>query len=153
MALGVANLVPNHPKTFFPLTRQGNYPQVRIAAFDGLFLTKWYAPQIMRYVFAVMANDPSRAVRRHVAKSACYSLAILAQMGEMKAAIKESESLLIEEDGNGNEKVKESKKSELDSWLKILRKDRELGKNEVIREFLMPIALYEVSLGGLYQIV
>ncbi|KAJ2935753.1 hypothetical protein H1R20_g1340, partial [Candolleomyces eurysporus] len=141
MALGVANLVPNHPKTFFPLARLGNYSQVRIAAFDGLFLTKWYAPQIMRYVFAVMANDPSRAVRRHVAKSACYSLAILAQMGEMKAAIKESESLLIEEDGNGNEKVKESKKSELDSWLKILRKDRELGKNEVIREFLMPIVL------------
>lgn len=141
MALGAANLIPNHPKIFFPLTRQGNYMHVRIAAFDGLFLTKWYAPQIMRYVFAVMANDSSTAVKRHVAKSACYSLALLAQMGEMKAAIKEAESLLIEEDGHGNEKTKESKKSELDSWLKILRKDRELGKNEVVREFLLPIAL------------
>ena len=60
----------------------------------------------------------------------------------MKAAVKEAETLLIEEDGTANEKMKESKKSELDSWIKILRKDRELGKNEIIREFLMPIALY-----------
>lgn len=148
MALGAANLIPNQPKVFFPLTRPGNYMQVRIAAFDGLFLTKWYAPQIMRYVFAVMANDSSTIVKRHVAKSACYSLALLAQMGEMKAAIKEAESLLIEEDGNGNEKTKESKKSELDSWLKILRKDRELGKNEVVREFLLPIALYVAASFG-----
>ncbi|EAU92262.2 TATA-binding protein associated factor Taf2 [Coprinopsis cinerea okayama7 len=116
MALGVANLIPSHPKVFFPLTREGNYTQVRIAAFDGLFMTKWYAPQIM-------------------------NLALLAQMGEMKSAIKESESLLIEEDGNGQERMKESKRSELDVMLKILRKDRELGKNEVVREFLLPVAL------------
>lgn len=99
-----------------------------------------------------MANDSSTIVKRHFAKSACYSLALLAQMGEMKDAMKDvmkdamkdAESLLFEEDGNGNEneKTKESKKSELDSWLKILRKDRGLGKNEVIREFLLPIALY-----------
>ncbi|TFK17374.1 TATA-binding protein associated factor Taf2 [Coprinopsis marcescibilis] len=141
MVLGVANVIPSHPKIFFPLTREGNYTQVRLAAFDGLFLTKWYAPKIMKYVFSVLANDPSRIVRRHVAKTACYSLALLAQMGEMKASIKEAESLLIEEDGNGQEKAKESKRSELDVMLKILRKDRELGKNEVIRELLMPIAL------------
>ncbi|KAF8963874.1 hypothetical protein BDZ97DRAFT_1701052 [Flammula alnicola] len=141
MVLGVANLLPSHPRTFFPFTREGNYTQVRIAAFDGLFLTKWYTPQIMRYILAVMAHDPSQVVRRHVARNACYSLALLVQMGEMKANGKEAEALLIEEDGNSQEKIKESKKSEMDTMIKVLRKDREVGKNEALREFLMPIAL------------
>lgn len=122
--------------------REGNYTQVRIAAFDGLFLTKWYTPQIMRYILAVMANDPSRVIRRHVARNACYSLALLVQMGDMKSTSKEVESLLIEEDGNSQEKTKESKKSEMEAMIKVLRKDREVGKNEVLREFLMPVALY-----------
>jgi transcription initiation factor TFIID subunit 2 len=115
---------------------------VRIAAFDGLFLTKWYTPQIMRYVLAVMANDPSRAIRRHVARSVCQSLALLVSMGEMKSSLKETESLLIEEDGTAPEKSKElAKKSEIDTMIKALRKDREVGKNEVLREFLIPIAV------------
>ena len=121
--------------------REGNYTQVRIAAFDGLFLTKWYTPAIMKYILAVMANDPSRLIRRHVAKSACQSLALLVTMGEMKTSTKEQESLLIEEDGSMPEKTKEAKKSEVEMMIKVLRKDREVGKNEVLREFLMPIAL------------
>lgn len=121
--------------------REGNYTQVRIAAFDGLFLTKWYTPAIMKYILAVMANDPSRVIRRHVAKSACQSLALLVTMGEMKTSTKEQESLLIEEDGSMPEKAKEAKKSEVEMMIKVLRKDREVGKNEVLREFLMPIAL------------
>ncbi|KAH6899283.1 hypothetical protein BKA70DRAFT_1437425 [Coprinopsis sp. MPI-PUGE-AT-0042] len=59
----------------------------------------------------------------------------------MKSGIKEAESLLIEEDGNGQEKAKESKKSDLDIMIRMLRKDGELGKNEVIQELLMPVAL------------
>jgi transcription initiation factor TFIID subunit 2 len=96
----------------------------------------------MRYVLAVMANDPSRVIRRHVARNACHSLALLVQMGEMKSTLKESESLLIEEDGSLPEKTKESKKSEMEAMIKVLRKDREVGKNEALREFMMPIALY-----------
>ncbi|KAF9075021.1 hypothetical protein BDP27DRAFT_1316349 [Rhodocollybia butyracea] len=141
MVLGVANLIPSHPRVFFPLTREGNYVPVRIAAFDGLFLTKWYTPQIMRYILAVMANDPSRAVRRHVARSASQSLALLVQMGEMKSNSKDSESLLIEEDGSHPEKLKESKKTEMDAMIKVLRKDREVGKNEIFRDFAVPIVL------------
>ncbi|KAJ4485637.1 hypothetical protein J3R30DRAFT_3440949 [Lentinula aciculospora] len=141
MVLGVANLIPSHPRVFFPLTREGNYVPVRITAFDGLFLTKWYTPQIMRYVLAVMANDSSRVVRRHVARSAAQSLALLVQMGEMKSNSKDSESLLIEEDGSHPEKLKESKKTEMDAMIKVLRKDREVGKNEIFRDFAVPIAL------------
>jgi transcription initiation factor TFIID subunit 2 len=113
---------------------------VRIAAFDGLFMTKWYIPQIIQYILAVMANDSSRVVRRHVARNACYSLALLVRMGEMKTGVKETESLLIEEDGNSQEKIKESKKSEMETMIKVLRKDREVGKNDVLRKYLMPIA-------------
>ncbi|KAG2155663.1 TATA-binding protein associated factor Taf2 [Suillus clintonianus] len=141
LILTTANLIPNDLRVFFPLTREGNYTQVRLAAFDGLFMSKWYTPAIMRYVLAVMANDPSRVVRRHVARSACQSLALLVSMGEMKNSIKDTESLLIEEDGSLPEKSKEAKKSEVDMMIKVLRKDREIGKNEVLREFLMSIAL------------
>lgn len=99
----------------------------------------------MRYILAVIANDPSRVIRRHVAKTACQSLALLVSMGEMKASLKEQESLLIEEDGTAPEKAKEAKKSDVDFMIKVLRKDREIGKSEVLREFLMPIALYVVA--------
>ncbi|KAL4266270.1 Transcription initiation factor TFIID subunit 2 [Pleurotus pulmonarius] len=141
LLLSVANLVPNPWRIFFPLTREGNFTQVRIAAFDGLFLTKWYTPAIMRYMLAVMANDPSRVIRRHVARNACHSLALLVQMGEMKSDSKDPESLLIEEDGSIPEKARDNKRSEMDALIKTLRKDREVGKNEVLREFLMPVAL------------
>ncbi|TFY68605.1 hypothetical protein EVJ58_g911 [Rhodofomes roseus] len=140
LMFSVANLIPHDPRTFFPLTREGNYTQVRMAAFDYLFLTKWYTPKVMRYILAVTANDPSRIIRRHVAQNACLSLALLVSMGEVKT-LKETESVLIEEDGNGAEKAKENKKSDMDLMIKAFRKDRELGKSEVIRESLMPIAL------------
>ncbi|KAJ7086593.1 hypothetical protein C8R43DRAFT_939447 [Mycena crocata] len=141
LVLMVANLIPSAPIQFFPLTREGNYTPVRIAAFDGLFMTKWYTPPIMNYVLAVMAHDPSRTIRRHVARNACQSLAILFQMGEMKTNSKDAESLLIEEDGSIPEKNRESRKSEMDAMIKALRKDKEVGKNEVFRELMMPLAI------------
>ncbi|OCH90063.1 hypothetical protein OBBRIDRAFT_793679 [Obba rivulosa] len=140
LMFSVAGLIPHDPRMFFPLTREGNYHQVRMAAFDTLFLTKWYTPKIMRYILAVMANDPSRVIRRYVARNACLSLALLVSMGEMKTS-KDTESLLIEEDGTGAEKMKENKRSDIDTMIKALRKDREIGKNDVIREYLIPIAL------------
>ncbi|KAJ7292844.1 hypothetical protein C8J57DRAFT_1444279 [Mycena rebaudengoi] len=141
LVLSVANLIPSAPIQFFPLTREGNYTQVRIAAFDGLFMTKWYAPPIMKYILSVMAHDPSRTIRRHVARNACQSLALLVQMGEMKFNSKDSESLLIEEDGSIPEKNKEPRRSEMETMIKALRKDKEVGKNEVFRELMMPLAL------------
>jgi transcription initiation factor TFIID subunit 2 len=65
-------------------------------------------------------------------------------MGEMKASAKEQESLLIEEDGSITERAKEAKKTDVETMIKVLRKDREVGKNEALREFLMPIALYVI---------
>lgn len=133
--------------------REGNYVQVRIAAFDALFLTRWYTPKIVRYILAVIANDPSRIIRRHVARNASQSLALLVTMGELKDSKKESESLLIEEDGATQEKVKENKRSEVDQLVKALRKDKEVGKNEVLREFLLPIILYVSIVSPLTRLI
>lgn len=127
---------PTHPDSI----SEGNYTQVRMAAFDSLFLTKWYTPNIMQYVLAVMTHDSSRVVRRHVARNACQSLALLVTMGELDVG-KKSKSVLVEEDGVGAESKKESQKSEIDLMLKALRKDPEVGKNVMIRNFLLPVAM------------
>ena len=93
----------------------------------------------MHYVLSVLANDSSRTVRRHVARNVCESLALLASIGEIKHAAKDNESLLIEEDGTGT--PKEAKKSEVELMIRALRKDREVGKSDGLREYIMPIIL------------
>ena len=55
------------------------------------------------------------------------------------APAKESESLLIEEDGSVPDKSKENKKTETELMIRALRKDREVGKSEIVRQFLMPV--------------
>ena len=95
----------------------------------------------MQYVLSVMAHDSSRVIRRHVARNACQSLALLVTMGEMEVA-KKAKSVLVEEDGAGGDNKKDSQKSDLDLLIKALRKDPDVGKNPMIRNFLMPLALY-----------
>lgn len=142
MVLMMANLVTSDPKVFLTSTREGNATQVRLAGFDGLFLTKWYAPPIMQYILAIIANDSSRVIRRHVGRNVCESLALLAMIGEIKHTTKDNEALLIEEDGSMQpEKMKENKKTDVDLVIRALRKDKEIGKSEILREFVMPIIL------------
>ena len=141
MVLMMSNLTPNDPKVFLTSTREGNATQVRLAGFDGLFLTKGYVAPIMQYILAIVANDSSRTVRRHVARNVCESLALLATIGEIKHASKDSEALMIEEDGSMPEKIKENKKTDVDVVIRALRKDKEIGKSDILREFVMPIIL------------
>ena len=126
------------------LFREGHYLQVRLAAFEALFFTKWYSPIIMRYILTVMANDPSRIVRRQVARWACQSLPLFHAMGDLKDPIKKSKSLLVEEDGANQENKKEPKKA--DDMHRALRKNEELGKNEVFRKFVLPIIMFVFGL-------
>ncbi|KAJ7793718.1 hypothetical protein B0H14DRAFT_3889158 [Mycena olivaceomarginata] len=86
----------------------GKYTQVRIPAFDGLFMT------IMNYVLAVTVL---RILRRFVARCACLSLAPLVWIGEMKLNSKDPEPLLIEEAGSIPDKNKESRKSKIDKQM------------------------------------
>lgn len=141
ITLAMANLIPSDPKIFLLSTREGNSTPVRMAGFDGLFLSKWYVPKIMNYILAVVANDSSRTVRRYVARNMCESLALLASIGEIKAPTKENEALLIEEDGTNADKSKESRKSETEMMIRALRKDREVGKSEVLRKCVVPVIL------------
>lgn len=142
MVLMMANLVTSDPKVFLTSTREGNATEVRLAGFDGLFLTKWYVPPIMQYILAIIANDSSRVIRRHVGRNVCESLALLAMIGEIKHTTKDNEALLIEEDGSMQpEKMKENKKTDVDLVIRALRKDKEIGKSEILREFVMPIIL------------
>lgn len=103
-------------------------------------MTRWYTPRLMEYVLSVVANDPSRTIRRHVARSMVESLAILVSIHDIKSA-KDTDNLLIEEDGTMQEKTRDQRRSEVSSFLKTLRRDKDVGRNEVFREMIMPILL------------
>lgn len=156
--LMMANSIPNKPAFFLLYTRYGNISvalrlnsnvlyregnsiPVRLAAFDGLFLTKWFQPEVLKYLLAVISRDSSRVVSRHVASNMCESLAIQFTIGEIRMPAKEPEPILIEEDATKPEVAKEPKKSEVDMLIKTLRKDKEIGRNPVFRKHLMPMML------------
>ena len=90
----------------------------------------------MRYILTVMANDSSRIVRRQVARWAVQSLPLFHAMGDLKDPVKKAKSLLVEEDGASQDSKREVKKS--DDMQRALRKNEELGKNEIFRKFVMP---------------
>lgn len=111
------------PRILTQCCREGNSTPVRMGAFDGLFLRPWHRRQSMwRYFLAVMTRDSSRLVRRHVARSAWESLAVLASISEINNASKRNEPLLIEEDASQPSKTR-SKKTEIDLLIKSLRRD------------------------------
>jgi len=121
--------------------REGNSTPVRIAAFDGLFLMKWFQPEVLKYILAVICRDSSLVVSRHVASNMCESLAIQFAIAEIRMPAKEPEPILIEEDAAKPEVAKEPKKSEVDLMIKTLRKDKEIGRSPVLRKNLMTMML------------
>ena len=102
---------------------------------------KWFQPEVLKYILAVISRDSSIVVSRHVASNMCESLAIQFAIGEIKLPAKEPEPILIEEDAAKPEVAKEPKKSELDLMIKTLRKDKEIGGNSVLRKSLMTMML------------
>ena len=112
-----------------------------MTAFDGLLLSKWYVPTVMNYMFTVAMHDSSTLIRRRVARGMCESVALLFSVGEIKSVSKEGESLLIEEDSATPDKSLDTRRSDPKSMVKSLQKDREIGKNEILREGIIPILL------------
>jgi transcription initiation factor TFIID subunit 2 len=94
--------------------RDGNYPAVRIAAFDGLLLLNPLADvmPLVRYFFAVMREDSSRLVQRRLAQGLLESLPILAAIHDLAAP-----EIVFEEDG-----AQRKDKDSLSNTLKALRK-------------------------------
>lgn len=124
------------------LHSEGNYTPVRTAAFESLLLNPWFQKKALsRYLFAVVAHDPSRTVRRFVARALIDSLGILYTVGDVVYAPKDGEkSVLIEDDGSNSQKSKQLKKTQVELALKAIRKSA--GKFGTVREVLMPTLLY-----------
>ena len=71
--------------SLFNYTRDGNYPPVRMAAFDALLLLNPLQDvmPLVRYLFAVMRDDSSRLVQRRLAQSVLESLPILVAVQDL----------------------------------------------------------------------
>ncbi|BGP14759.1 hypothetical protein JCM10213_004302 [Rhodosporidiobolus nylandii] len=112
LKLTMASLIPEDRMRFFVYTRDGNYPPVRIAAFDALLLLNPLQDvhALTRYLFAVMRDDSSRLVQRQLAQSVLESLPILAALHDLAAP------------DPAAEEGKEAKRDELSNVLKSLRK-------------------------------
>jgi transcription initiation factor TFIID subunit 2 len=112
---------------------------LRLASMDALLLIKWWRNKaLIQYIFSVIAHDPSREVRRHVARGVITGLAILHAIGEVRAQGKDEPMLLIEDDGSTPAKDK-VKKGEGEMLVKVLKK--EVGRSKQLRDSIMPIML------------
>ncbi|BGP23606.1 transcription initiation factor TFIID subunit 2 [Rhodotorula toruloides] len=87
LKLTLASLIPEDRMTFFNYTRDGNYPPLRIAAFDALLLLNPLQDvmALVRYLFAVMRDDSSRLVQRRLAESVLESLPVLVAIHDLAA--------------------------------------------------------------------
>lgn len=87
LKLTLASLIPEDRMSLFNYTRDGNYPPVRLAAFDALLLLNPLQDvmPLVRYLFAVMREDSSRLVQRRLAESILESLPVLAAMHDLAA--------------------------------------------------------------------
>lgn len=134
--LMLASIIPNTPSfsDFFSYTRDGNYPSVRIAAFEAILLLKIFdVLPLLSYVFSVLRSDSSMLVRRRLAQALVTHLPILVAVRDIAAPAKET---LVLEDGT------EKKKDDLDvdkNVIKALR--REVGRSKTLRDGLLNVLL------------
>ncbi|QRV80287.1 bromodomain associated protein [Ceratobasidium sp. AG-Ba] len=139
MTMMMCGLVTQDPRLFLAYSQEANAMGLRLAAMDALLLTKWWRNRtLIQYIFAVIAHDPSREVRRHVSRALLTSLPVLHALGELRPAGKDEPLLLIEDDGSMPAKDK-AKKGESELLVKTLK--REIGRSKQLRDSIMPIML------------
>ena len=115
------------------LFREGNYPIVRIAAFDGLLLLRSLQEKVIaRYIFAVLRFDSCRVVQRRLAQSLVENLPILAAMDELSS----QEPGYIEEEARLPQKPASQS---VESLLKVLRNS--VGRSIMLRDSMMAVML------------
>lgn len=109
------------------LRSDGNYPPVRIAAFDALLLFNPLQDDfaLVRYFFAVMCTDSSRLVQRRLAESLLLSLPVLAAVQDLAAP-----EMVFEEEGSSKKE-----KDPLTMVLKALRK--RTGRSNNFRQAML----------------
>jgi transcription initiation factor TFIID subunit 2 len=94
-----------------------------------------------RYILAVCANDPSRIVRREVARGIVESVAILEAVGDLRTPGKEGDKPVMIEDDMSQQpnKQKQSKRGEVENFVRTLRKG--VGCYSGIRDAVIPMLL------------
>lgn len=113
--------------------REGNYPAVRLAAFDALLLLNTLESlPFIRYYFAVIRDDSSLYVRRRLAQSVLESMPILVALGDLALPVRKE--LTFEEDVVVPEAVEPST---TESVIKLLRNS--LGKSLTYRACLVSV--------------
>lgn len=136
LKLTLACLMPEDRMSFFVYTRDGNYPAVRIAAFDALLLLNPLQDNLplVRYLFSVLREDSSRLVQRRLAEGILDSLPILAAIQDLAAP-----ENILEEEG-----VAKKEKDPLGQQLKALRKKpgRSLNFRQSLLQTLMYVGIY-----------
>ncbi|KDE02980.1 hypothetical protein MVLG_06514 [Microbotryum lychnidis-dioicae p1A1 Lamole] len=132
LRLMMASLLPEDRMSFFIYTRDGNYPPVRIAAFEALLLLNPFQDMqesipLVQYLFAVLRDDSSRLVQRRLAQALVEILPFLAVTKDLGAAPETG----LEEFGAGSTKKGDS----IQSTLKALRKKP--GRSNNFRQCLL----------------
>ncbi|KAK4051913.1 hypothetical protein OIV83_002618 [Microbotryomycetes sp. JL201] len=133
LKLTLACLIPEDRMSFFVYTRDGNYPPVRIAAFDALLLLNPLQDHfpLVRYFFSVLREDSSRLVQRRLGEAILDSLPVLASMHDLAAP----EIVFDEEDG------KKKDKDPIEKQLKALRKKP--GRSLNFRQCLLQTLVFD----------
>lgn len=119
--------------TFIEYAREGNYPAVRSAAFDGLLLLRALQEKVIaRYIFAVLRFDTCRLVQRRLAQSLVDNLPVLAAMDDLAG----QDTGYIEEDARAAQKPASQS---VDAMLKALRNS--VGRSIMLRDSMMAVLL------------
>ncbi|KAG0147815.1 hypothetical protein CROQUDRAFT_655590 [Cronartium quercuum f. sp. fusiforme G11] len=137
LKLMLASLIPVDIKFFLGCTRPGNYPPIRILAFDCLLLLKAFQDKaIVRYMFKVMQEDQSLIVKRRLASGLVQILPILVLMEELAVEPKKSGFSIIDDH---NEIIKTKIRFDHKNVTKALKS--EVGRALILRECLVSVML------------
>ncbi|KAE8216640.1 hypothetical protein CF327_g222 [Tilletia walkeri] len=139
----LANMLPVDLQLFLNYTGQGHPTRVRQAAFASLLLLKGLHHKIVTpYLFGVLREDPSRSLRRALARGICESLAVELACGEFGDATETLPEMPAVEEGNAEEREAARQAAELqalrknraqtDSNFRTLR--REIGRSAAVRD-------------------
>ncbi|MBW0488935.1 hypothetical protein O181_028650 [Austropuccinia psidii MF-1] len=138
LKLMFAGLLPVDLMFFLVFTRPGNYPPLRILAFDCLLLLRGFQEKaIVRYMFLVMRDDQSLLVRRRLAMALVQCLPILVFAEELGGEpTKQGFSVLDKPDDHANTKSKLDQKA-ITKHLRV-----EVGRALILRECIMSVMLH-----------
>jgi transcription initiation factor TFIID subunit 2 len=129
----MSSMIPLDLPFMLAYTREGNYPTVRSAAFEGLLLSKALQEKIIaRYILAVLRFDSCRIVQRRLAQALVENLPVLAAMDELGNG---------EGAGGDDEQAvgKKMPKDTVEGQLKALRNS--VGRSIMLRDSIMAVLL------------